>query len=157
LAQAALQHPFVVHRIGDSTLPLESFQSYVSQDPFFLESFARAYALALARSPDRVSMRDLADHLIDGVSEDLEPHGSYAGKWGVQLDDVVPVEATLAYTDFLLSTAALKGVDGLSTGAPSRSQRCGQLACSSVDLVRGFYATSRGAPGASPWPPAKRP
>jgi thiaminase/transcriptional activator TenA len=54
-------------------------------------------------------MSDFAD-LIRGVLEDLKLHGSYAEKWGVRLDVVVPAGATLAYTDFLLSTAALKSV-----------------------------------------------
>lgn len=74
-----------------------------------MKSFARAYALALARSPDREGLRDFAD-LISGVLEELELHGGYAERWGVRLDGVVPVEATLAYTDFLLSTAALGSV-----------------------------------------------
>ncbi len=34
-------------------LSVECFQIYVAQDAYFLESFARAYALALAKSPDR--------------------------------------------------------------------------------------------------------
>ena len=108
LARAALEHRFV-RGIGDGTLPLKSFQSYVTQDAFFLESFARAYALALAHSPDCDGMSDFAD-LIRGVLEELKLHGSYAEKWGVRLDVVVPAGATLAYTDFLLSTAAMKSV-----------------------------------------------
>ena len=108
LAQAALGHRFV-RGIGDGSLPLERFQSYVAQDVFFLESFARAYALALAHSPDRDSMSNFAE-LVMGVLEELELHGSYAEKWSVRLDGVVPAGATLAYTDFLLSTAALKSV-----------------------------------------------
>ena len=108
LARASLEHRFV-RGIGDGTLPLGSFQSYVAQDAFFLESFARAYALALAHSPDRDAMSDFAD-LITGVLEELKLHGGYAEKWGVRLDDVVPAKASLAYTDFLLSTAALKSV-----------------------------------------------
>ena len=108
LAQAALGHRFV-RGLGDGSLPLESFQSYVAQDAFFLESFARAYALALAHSRDLDGMSDFAD-LITGVLEELELHGSYAQKWSVRLDGVVPAGATLAYTDFLLSTAALKSV-----------------------------------------------
>ena len=52
LAQAALRHRFV-RGLADGSLPLESFRGYVAQDAFFLEGFARAYALALARSDDR--------------------------------------------------------------------------------------------------------
>lgn len=108
LARATLAHRFV-RGIGDGSLPLESFQSYVAQDAFFLESFARAYALALARSPDPEGIREFAA-LISGVVEELDLHGAYAQRWGVDLSGVMPGEATLAYTEFLLSTAALGSV-----------------------------------------------
>lgn len=108
LAREALYHPFV-RGLADGSLPLESFRGYVAQDAFFLESFARAYALALARSDDRQGMRDFAA-LISGVIEELELHEGYARKWGVSLEGVEPVEDTLAYTDFLLATSALGSV-----------------------------------------------
>jgi thiaminase/transcriptional activator TenA len=108
LARAALKHRFV-RGLGNGDLPLGSFQEYVAQDAFFLEAFARAYALALALSPDRQGLHDFTE-LLTGVLEELELHGKYAEGWGVALADVVPGDATLAYTDFLLSTAALQGV-----------------------------------------------
>ena len=108
LARAALEHRFV-RGLGDGSLPLETFQGYVAQDAFFLEAFVRAYALALAHSPDRGGIRDFAE-LLDGALEELELHGRYAERWGVELGDVVPGEATLAYTDFLLATATLRSV-----------------------------------------------
>ena len=43
LAAEALAHPFVC-RLSDGSLAREIFASYVAQDAFFLESFARAYA-----------------------------------------------------------------------------------------------------------------
>ncbi len=108
LARAALEHPFV-RGLGDGDLPLESFQEYVAQDAFFLEAFGRAYALALAHSLDRAGLHDFAE-LLAGALEELELHGKYAERWGVELGAVVPGEATLAYTEFLLATAALRGV-----------------------------------------------
>lgn len=105
LARAALGHRFV-RGIADGSLPLESFQEYVAQDAFFLESFVRAYALALAHSPDREGIEAFAA-LISGVMEELKLHAGYAERWGVDLSETVPAEATLAYTDFLLATAAL--------------------------------------------------
>jgi thiaminase (transcriptional activator TenA) len=108
LARAALEHRFV-RGLADGSLPVESFQSYVAQDAFFLESFARAYALALARSEDQRGIRDFAE-LISGIVEELELHEGYAEQWGVSLEGVEPVEATLAYTDFLLATASLGNV-----------------------------------------------
>jgi thiaminase/transcriptional activator TenA len=108
LAAVALRHPFL-RGLANGSLPREHFAGYVAQDAFFLESFARAYALALARSPDRAGIEAFSD-LLTGVREELRLHASYAGRWGVDLSEVRPVPATLAYTDFLLATAAAGSV-----------------------------------------------
>lgn len=108
LAEAALAHPFL-RGIADGSLPREVFAGYVAQDAFFLEAFTRAYALGVARSPDRAGIDAFAD-LLQGVREELRLHGRYAQRWGIDLAAVEPGEATLAYTDFLLATAALGDV-----------------------------------------------
>ncbi|MDP8950997.1 MAG: TenA family protein [Actinomycetota bacterium] len=108
LSQRALGHRFV-RGLKDGTLPLGSFKEYIGQDAFFLEAFARAYALALAHGPDQESLHEFAE-LLSGVLEELKMHEGYAAQWEVRLKDVSPGEATLAYTDFLLSTAALGSV-----------------------------------------------
>jgi thiaminase/transcriptional activator TenA len=108
LARATLEHRFV-RGIADGTLPLENFQEYVAQDAFYLESFARAYALALSHSPDAESLHDFAE-LLTGTLEELKLHEGYAARWNVDLNGTVPGKATLAYTDFLLATASLGSV-----------------------------------------------
>lgn len=108
LARAALQHRFV-RGIRSGDLPLKSFQGYVAQDAFFLEAFARAYALALAHTRDQEGLHDFAG-LLAGVLEELKLHESYAERWGIELGEILPGEATLSYTDFLLSTASLGNV-----------------------------------------------
>jgi thiaminase/transcriptional activator TenA len=105
LARAALAHPFVTG-IADGSLPRDRFAGYVAQDAFFLESFARAYALGVAHSRDRVTLEAFAD-LLAGVRDELRLHDGYATRWGIDLAAVEPAPATLAYTDFLLATAAL--------------------------------------------------
>ncbi|MDT5190433.1 MAG: hypothetical protein QOI28_2684 [Mycobacterium sp.] len=104
LAAETLAHPFL-RGLGDGSLPRGIFAGYVAQDAFFLESFARAYALALARSSDTPTLLALAD-LLAGVREELGLHTSYAARWGIDMAGVEPSSATLAYTDFLLATAA---------------------------------------------------
>ncbi len=108
LAAAALQHPFVTG-IADGTLPRERFAGYVAQDAFFLEAFARAYALGVAHSRDRATLESFAG-LLAGVREELRLHDGYAARWGIDLAGVQPEPATLAYTEFLLATAALGDV-----------------------------------------------
>jgi len=108
LAAAALAHPFT-SGLGDGSLDRAVFAQYVAQDAFFLESFARAYAMALARSPDTATLLTLAN-LITGVSEELRLHASYAQRWDIDMASVTPSSATLAYTDFLLATATTRSV-----------------------------------------------
>ena len=111
LAAAAAAHPFV-RGLGDGTLAREQFQRYVAQDAYFLESFARAYALGLARCPDREGIWAFFE-LLAGVQDELRLHAGYAARWGVDPAATRPAEATLNYTDFLLATAATAGVGEL--------------------------------------------
>ncbi|OBK77155.1 TenA family protein [Mycobacterium sp. 1164985.4] len=99
-----MANPFVLG-IGDGSLDRDLFAGYIAQDAFFLESFARAYGLALARSSDTDTLLAFAD-LLAGVREELGLHASYAASWGIDTTGVEPAAATLAYTEFLLATAA---------------------------------------------------
>ncbi len=103
LAEGCLQHPFV-QGLALGTLPRAVFAGYVAQDACFLESFARAYALAIAHSPDRDSLIAF-NALLQGVLQELELHAGYAQRWGIDLEAITPLAATSAYTDFLLATA----------------------------------------------------
>lgn len=103
-----LANPFV-RGIGNGSLDRDLFAGYVAQDAFFLESFARAYGLALARSSDTATLLAFAD-LLAGVREELGLHASYAASWGIDMAGVQPAAATLAYTEFLLATAATADV-----------------------------------------------
>jgi len=104
LADACLEHPFV-QGIASGELAIQRFRVYVAQDAYFLEAFARGYALALARCPDREGLGVFKDLLV-GVFEELHLHQGYADRWGISLSPE-PLPATRAYCDFLLSTASL--------------------------------------------------
>jgi thiaminase (transcriptional activator TenA) len=105
LAQACLDGTFV-RGLADGSLPVECFRAYVAQDAYFLDAFARAYALALARSPDRFGLEAFSG-LIRGVIDELKLHAAYAARWEVDLAGTRPTDATLGYTNFLLATASL--------------------------------------------------
>ncbi len=107
LADACLNHPFV-QGIASGQLTRAGFQVYVAQDAYFLEAFARAYGLALAKSPDRDGIVVFKDLLV-GVFEELTLHRSYAERWGISLEPE-PLASTRAYTDFLLRTASLEPI-----------------------------------------------
>ncbi len=102
MAEACLEHPFV-KGIASGDLSRDSFKFYVGQDAFFLESFARAYALALAKAPSSSAIYALLEQL-QGALEELRLHRKYADKWDVELSPE-PASATQAYTDFLLRVA----------------------------------------------------
>lgn len=103
LVEASLNHPFV-QGIADGSLDQRCFAFYVAQDSFFLESFARAYSIAAAKSSDRAGF-NLFHQLAGGVLEELNLHQNYAQEWGINLQQVTPSVATRRYTDFLLATA----------------------------------------------------
>ncbi|ACK69461.1 transcriptional activator, TenA family [Gloeothece citriformis PCC 7424] len=103
LVQACLNHPFV-QGIATGNLPPENFAFYVGQDAFFLESFARAYSIAAAKTPDWEGFSTF-HQLGNGVLEELRLHETYARQWGVNLKTIQPAPATRRYTDFLLATA----------------------------------------------------
>jgi len=102
-AAKILAHPFV-QGLGDGSLPVASFKSYVAQDAYFLDAFARAYAFCLAHGTSREDLFGFSE-LIAGVLEELKLHKSYTEKLQVSLDGVTPLPATSAYTGFLLHTA----------------------------------------------------
>ncbi len=112
LADACLSHPFV-RGIASGELARARFQVYVAQDAYFLDAFARAYALALAKSPDREAVLTFKELLV-AVFDELELHRGYATRWGVDLEPE-PLPATQSYCDFLLRTASLEPVGHIAS------------------------------------------
>ena len=72
----------------------------MSQDYYFLESFARAYGLAVSKSKDKNTIRTLSQ-LLNGVSEELILHETYAKEWDINLLNNTIKPTTKNYTDFL--------------------------------------------------------
>lgn len=111
LAAGCLDHPFV-QGIARGDLPRSKFIWYVGQDATYLESFARAYALAIAKAPDRETMVTF-HRLLQGVLQELRLHHGYAARWGAVLHPE-PSLATRAYTGFLLDVAWSRGVGAIA-------------------------------------------
>ena len=99
LAYLSLNTKFV-QGLKNGDLPKLKFQEYLAQDYFFLESFARAYGLAVSKSKNKKTIKILSG-LLSGVSEELILHESYAKKWDIDLATNSIEPATKKYTDFL--------------------------------------------------------
>jgi hypothetical protein len=69
--------------------------------------FCRAYALALAKSPDQDGLMAFRE-LLDAAADELRLHQGYAARWDVELNPAAD-PATSAYTNFLLAVAAGAG------------------------------------------------
>ena len=89
-----------VQGLKTGSLPKNIFKEYLAQDYFFLETFARAYGLAVSKSKDKYSIRKLSE-LLMGVSEELILHEAYAKEWDINLSNNSIKKATKDYTDFL--------------------------------------------------------
>ena len=103
LANSSYLSRFIVG-IKNGDLPLENFKNYIAQDAFFLESFARAYGMAISKTKDKNSLSILTN-LLNGVIKELELHDSYSTKLGIGLYENTINPATKAYTDFLYQTS----------------------------------------------------
>jgi len=99
LALLSLNTKFV-QGIKNGDLPKTKFQEYIAQDYFFLESFARAYGLAVSKSRNKKNIKTLSV-LLSGVSEELILHETYAKEWDIDLTTNLIGPATKKYTDFL--------------------------------------------------------
>ena len=73
-----------VQGLKNGNLPKTKFQEYLAQDYFFLESFARAYGLAVSKSSNKQTIKTLSV-LLSGVSEELILHETYAKEWDIDL------------------------------------------------------------------------
>ena len=93
-----------VQGLKNGSLPKNIFQEYLAQDYFFLETFAKAYGLAISKSKDKFSIRKLSE-LLMGVSEELILHETYAKEWDIDLSNNYIKKATKNYTDFLDDTS----------------------------------------------------
>lgn len=102
-AERILAHGFV-RGLGDGTLAVANFKSYMAQDAYFLDAYARAYALCLANGTTREDVYVFSE-LIAGVVEELKLHKSFTERLQIDLQGAVPIPATRAYIDFLLATA----------------------------------------------------
>jgi thiaminase/transcriptional activator TenA len=103
---AYITHAFV-RGVGDGSLPRASFEHYLKQDYLFLVHFARAYALAIYKSPTLADMRKAKQTLAALLDEEINLHTTFCATWGIseaQMLDEAEATANMAYTRYVLET-----------------------------------------------------
>ena len=91
--------------LGDGTLERACFEHYLRQDYVFLKHFARAYALAVYKSPTLADMRHAKAVLGALLDEEMALHVEYCAGWGIseaEMESEPEAGANLAYTRFVL-------------------------------------------------------
>ena len=104
-----LAHPFL-QGLTDGTLSEERFRFYVLQDAVYLRDYARALSLAGVRSPDVSALVMFNGHSAGAITVERSLHEGFLKDLGVSREEAEATQAsptTLAYTSFLLRTAAL--------------------------------------------------
>ena len=103
-------NPFL-QQISDAALPLEKFRYYLTQDYLYLEGFARAVALALAKAPDAASLESLAHRVLTPVERPLHHRlMEVAGLSMEGLQAARPSPTNLAYINHMVRTASEEGL-----------------------------------------------
>jgi thiaminase/transcriptional activator TenA len=108
--RAYTEHPFT-EGLADGTLPDAAFRHYLVQDYLFLIEFARAYALAVYKSPQLSDMREAASGLSAILDVEMNLHIKLCAGWGLSPADLEQAPAaseTLAYTRYVLD-AGMRG------------------------------------------------
>jgi thiaminase (transcriptional activator TenA) len=93
--------------MADGTLTEAAFRHYLVQDYLFLIEFARAYALAVYKSPRLADMREAASALSAILDVEMNLHVKLCAGWGLSpadLEQAQPAAEMLAYTRYVLDT-----------------------------------------------------
>jgi thiaminase/transcriptional activator TenA len=97
-------HAFV-EGLGDGSLPRAAYLHYLAQDYVFLVHFARAWALAVAKSETLEEMRVAAATVNALVNEEMKLHVAACAEHGLEEPALFAAEeapANLAYTRYVL-------------------------------------------------------
>ncbi len=101
---AYCNHEFV-NRVGDGSLPIESFRYYLVQDYLFLIHFSRAWALLAYKSDSVADMQWASQILHATLNTEMSLHVEFSARYGVTQDQMEAAEEAqpnLSYTRFVL-------------------------------------------------------
>lgn len=107
LIDEQLAHPTVAG-IARGDLPEPVFKSWLEQDYLYLLDYARVFARLAWQAPDE-HLGDLVDLAHSTLHEELSLHRSLSAEFGADFDGAKKGPACIAYTEFLLESAASYG------------------------------------------------
>jgi thiaminase (transcriptional activator TenA) len=108
--RAYTEHPFT-NALAGGSLSEAAFRHYLIQDYLFLIEFARAYALAVYKSPRLADMREAAAGISAILDVEMDLHVKLCAGWGLSprdLEQAPPAVEMLAYTRYVLD-AGMRG------------------------------------------------
>ncbi|MGZ4148534.1 MAG: TenA family protein [Actinomycetota bacterium] len=119
---AAVAHP-MVRRIADGTLPHATFHRYFTQNVLYLEAYARAIGLIVAKAPDREAITTLSRFQAQIVENEIPANLAFLRRLGGDPDTEAGrgrmLPGAYAYTQHLLSVCALGDcAEGLTAVLP---------------------------------------
>ncbi|MGW5382288.1 TenA family protein [Nocardia sp. NPDC003963] len=97
-----------LRRLGDGTLPLDVFRTYVEQDSLYLAGYSKVLALLAAKSPDAQAAQFWAGSAATAVAVEAGMHNDLLsdGRLPAREGEPEPSQACLGYVSYLVSTAA---------------------------------------------------
>lgn len=101
-----VKHPFVV-QLGKGTLPVENFKHFITQDWHYLEYYARANGLLIAKSSTFPAMAAAAT-TVQAIVSETATHEALCAAFGISQDELRASEesaATTSYGGYLLDVA----------------------------------------------------
>ncbi len=105
------EHPFV-KGIENGTLEKEKFRYYIIQDFLYLEDYAKAFALGIAKAKSVETTKIFSEYITLLTGSEMNIHHGYMGKFGVteeELENTVRAVDNLSYTSYMLRVAYEEG------------------------------------------------
>jgi thiaminase/transcriptional activator TenA len=127
--------------LAAGTLASERFRFYMLQDALYLAEYARALAIAGARSPAADAVARFARCAEGAIVVERTLHEGYFARYGLGQEEVAasePSPTCLAYTSFLLAAACTQSYEVLIAAL---------LPCFSVYREVGLHIVGRAAAG----------
>lgn len=104
------EHPFVLG-IQNGTLEKEKFRYYIIQDYFYLQEFAKTFAIGVAKAKN-LEMANLFAKYIPVMNGELDIHSGFLAQFDVTQEEIDSVPRSLdnlSYTSYMLRVAYEEG------------------------------------------------